>query len=65
MPTVKDWSALMKNTLEEWYELALKGLDDGILKSLEKAAEAYDLQKSSLGHRRNGCSSRQQAHQDY
>jgi hypothetical protein len=65
MPKVKDRSALMKETLEERYELALKGLDDGIFKSLQKAAEAYELGKSSLGHRRNGCRSRQEAHQKY
>jgi len=58
MPKVKDRSARTKKTLEEQYELALKGLDDGIFKSLQKAAEAYDLRKLSLGHRRNGCRSR-------
>jgi hypothetical protein len=65
MPKVKDRSALTKNTLEERYELALIGLNDGIFKSLQKAAEAYDLRKSSLDHHRNGCRSLQEAHQEY
>jgi hypothetical protein len=65
MPQVKDRSALTKKALEKRYELALKGLDTGILKSLQKASEAYDLRKSSLGHRRIGRRSRQEAHQEY
>ena len=39
--------------------------DDGMFKSLQNAAEAYDLRKSSLGHRRYGHRSWQEVHQEY
>ena len=64
MPKVKDRSALTKIDLEKRYELALKGLEDGTYDTLAKAAQAHDLRKSSLGHRRNGRHSRQVAHHD-
>ena len=54
MPKVKDRSALTKIDLEKRYELALKGLEDETYDTLAKAAQAHDLRKSSLGHRRNG-----------
>ena len=54
MPKVKDRSALTKSDLEKRYGLALKGLEDGTYDALVKAAQAHDLQKSSLGHHRNG-----------
>ena len=54
MPKVKDCSALTKSDLEKQYGLALKGLEDRTYDTLVKAAQAHDLRKSSLGHRRNG-----------
>ena len=56
--------ALTNIDLEKRYELALKGLEDGTYDTLAKAAQAHDLRKSSLGHRRNGRHSRQVAHHD-
>ena len=61
MPKVKDRSALAKSDLEKRYELALNGLEDETYDTLAKAAQAHDLRKSSLGHRRNGRHSQQVA----
>jgi hypothetical protein len=63
MPKVKERSAITKKNLEERYAMALKGLDDGTYQTLRQAAEACDVRKSSLGHRRNGRRPRQEAHQ--
>ena len=41
-------------TLEQCYTKALKGLEDDTYKSLATAAQANDLSKSSLGHRKKG-----------
>jgi len=62
MPRIKQRSNLPVLYLEQWYECALQGLEDGTFKSLQKAAEAYNLSKYSLGHRKNGRRSRQLAH---
>ena len=64
MPKVKDRSTLTKSDLEKWYQLALKGLEDGTYDTPAKAAQAHGLRKSSLGHHRNGRHSRQVAHHD-
>jgi hypothetical protein len=64
MPKVKERSNIPKFTLEQRYEAALKGLDTGVFSSLQKAAEAYGLPKSSLGHRKNGRQMRGIAHQE-
>jgi len=39
-------------------------LQNGIFKSLQKAAIAYGLKKSSLAHKKKGCQSWQEAHSD-
>ncbi|KAG0636800.1 hypothetical protein HOY80DRAFT_872155, partial [Tuber brumale] len=49
---------------EQRYSAALKGLEDLTFSSIEKAAEAYGLSRSSLGHRKNGRRNRQEAHQE-
>jgi hypothetical protein len=64
MPKVKERSNIPKFTLEQRYEAALKGLDTGVFSSLQKAAEAYGLPKSSLGHRKNSRQTREIAHQE-
>ena len=64
MPKVKDCSTLTKSDLEKQYQLTLKGLEDGTYDTPAKAAQAHGLQKSSLGHRRNGRRSQQVAHHD-
>jgi len=63
MPRVKNRFQFVHLSIEERYEKALNGLEDGTFKSLQKAATAYNLSKSSLGHRKNGRQSRQIAHQ--
>jgi hypothetical protein len=40
-------------TLEQLYKAALIGLDSGVFCSLEKAAAAYDVSLSSVGHLKN------------
>jgi len=64
MPKVTVESNIPKFTLEQCYEAALKGLDTGVFSSLQEAADAYGLPKSSLGHRKNGRQTRDIAHQD-
>ena len=51
-------------TLEQRYSKALKGLEDGTYKPLASAAQANDLSKSSLGHRKNGRQPRREAHHE-
>ena len=63
MPRIKQRSNIPNLSLEQRYEKALKGLEDGTYESLAKAAQANDLSKSSLGHRKNGRRPRQEAHQ--
>ena len=64
MPRVRDrrGAAKEEKELEERYRKANEGLDSGEFTSLQKAADAYGLKKSSLAHRRNGRKSRKEAH---
>ena len=62
MPRVKARSIKPILDLEERYKKALSALEDGTFTSLQAAATAYGLKKSSLGHRRSGHLSRQLAH---
>ena len=64
MPRVKERSNLSKLALEKRYAAALKGFEDGTYKSLAPAAQANNLSKSSLGHRKNGRHPRQEAHHE-
>jgi len=50
--------------LEQRYEAALNGLDTVVFSSLQKAAEAYGLPKSSLGHQKNSHQTREITHQE-
>jgi hypothetical protein len=65
MLKVKKRSNIPKFTLEQHYEAALNGLARGVFSSLQQAAEAYGLPKSSLGHRKNGRQTREIAHQEH
>ena len=62
MPRVKERNLQARITLEERYKKAIEGLENGTFSSLQQAATAYGLKKSSLGHQRNGRKSRQEAH---
>ena len=64
MPRVKERSNLAQEVREQRYAKALKGLEDGTYKTLSEVVVSKKLSKSSLGHRRNGRRSRQEAHQD-
>ena len=64
MLQVKQRSNLAHELQEQRYAKALKGLEDGTYKTLGKAAVSNELSKSSLGHRRNGRRSHQEARQD-
>ena len=64
MPRVKERSNLAHEIQEQRYAKGLKGLEDGTYKTLSEAAVSNQLSKSSLGHRRIGRRSRQEAHQD-
>ena len=64
MPRAKEQSSLSKLALEKRYATALKGLEDGTYKSLASAAQANNLSKSSLGHRKNGRQPRQEVHHE-
>ena len=61
MPRVKERSNIPNLTLEQRYSKALKGLEDRTYKTLASAAQANDLSKSSLGHRKNGRQPRREA----
>ena len=64
MPQVKERSNIPNITLEQRYSKALKGLEDGTYKSLASAAQANDLSKSGLGHRKNGRQPWWEAHHE-
>ena len=64
MSRVKERSNIPKLTLEQRYSKALKGLEDGTYKPLASAAQANDLSRSSLGHRKNGRQPRREAHHE-
>jgi len=64
MPRVTERNNIPKFTLEQRYEAALTGLDTVVISSLPKAAEAYGLPNSTLGHRKNGRQTREIAHQE-
>jgi hypothetical protein len=61
MPRIKERLNLPVLNPEQWYQCTLQGLEDGTFKSLQKAAEVYNLSKSNLGHRKNRRCSRQLA----
>ena len=63
LPRIKQRSNIPDLSLEQRYEKALKGLEGAIYESLANAAQANDLSKSSLKHRRNGRRPRQNVHQ--
>ena len=50
MPRIKQRSNIANLSLEQRCEKALEGLEDGTYESLAKAAQANDLNKSSLRH---------------
>ena len=64
VPRVKERSNLAQEVREQRYAKALKGLEDGTYKTLSEVVVPNKLSKSSLGHRRNGRRSRQEAHRD-
>ena len=64
MPKVRQRTNIPTLAPGERYAALLKGLEDLTFSSIEKAAEAYGLLRSSLGHCKNGCHNRQEAHQE-
>jgi len=64
MRKVTEQCNILKLTLEQRYDAALKGLDTGVFSSIQKAAEAYGLPKSSLGYWKNGRQTREITHQE-
>jgi hypothetical protein len=63
MPHIKDRTSQLDIDREERFQKALKALKDGVFTSIGEAATAFNLPKSSLGHRRNGRQTRQKAHE--